>query len=61
VELAVGEPRVIIDEGVHPLVADTHPFLGAADVAVACDGVTGPAEAGEALGVGVKQVTRRPG
>jgi hypothetical protein len=58
VELAVGEPRVVIDEGVHPLIADTHPLLGAGDVPVARDGMTRPAEADEALGVDVKQVTR---
>jgi hypothetical protein len=58
VELAVGEPRVVIDEGVHPLIADTHPLLGAGDVAVARDGMTWPAETDEAFRVDVKQVTR---
>jgi hypothetical protein len=56
VEFAVGQPRVVVDERVHPLVADTLALLGAAHVPVAGDGVAGPREAGEALAVDVQQI-----
>ena len=56
VELAVGEPRVIVDERVHELVADPHPLLGARHVPVAGDRVPGPQEASEALAVHVQQI-----
>ena len=56
VELAVGVAGVVVDERVHPLVADPHPFLGAGAVAVAGDGVAGPGEADEAFAVDVQQI-----
>jgi hypothetical protein len=58
VELAVGVAGVVVDEGVHPFVADPHPLLLAAYVAVASDGVAGAAEADEALAVDVQQIAR---
>src|SRR5258708_8025429 len=56
-ELGVAEPGVVVDERVHPLVADPHPFLGAAAVAITGNGMTGPAEPDEAFGVDVEQIT----
>jgi hypothetical protein len=58
VQLAVGQARVIIDQRVHPLIADPHPYLCAGFVAIAGDGVTGPGEPREALGIDVQQITR---
>ena len=48
---------MIVDERVHPLVADPHPPLGAGDVAIAGDGVTGPREPDKPLGIDVQQIT----
>ena len=56
VELAVGVAGVVVDERVHPLVADPHPLLGAGAVAIAGDGVAGAGEADEALAVDVQQI-----
>jgi hypothetical protein len=56
VELAVGVARVVVDERVHPFVADVHAQLGAGAVSVAGDGVTGPAETNEAFAVDVQEV-----
>ncbi len=57
VELAVGEPRVVVDERVHPFVADACALVGAGGASVAGDGVAGAAEAHEPLAVDVEQVT----
>src|SRR5438105_15071276 len=56
VQLAVGEPGMIIDERMHPFVADSHPFLSARAVAVAGDRVSRPGETDEALAIDVEQV-----
>src|SRR5215207_2881583 len=56
VELAVGEPRVVVDEGVHKLMADPRALLGAGAKAIAGDGVPGTSEASETLAVDVEQI-----
>jgi hypothetical protein len=56
VVLAVGKAGVVVDERMHPLVADPHPFLGAAAVTVAGDGMSGPSETDEPLAVDVEQI-----
>ena len=56
VDLAVREPGVVVDERVHPLVADPLTLLGAGNVPVAGDGVAGPAETDETLRVDVQQI-----
>ena len=58
VEFAVGVAGVVVDERVHPFVADSLPLVGGRHVSVAGDGVTGPGEADEALAVDVQQVAR---
>jgi hypothetical protein len=58
VEFTVGEPRVVVDDRVHPLVADTDPLLGPRAEAITGDGVAGPREAGEAFAVDLKQLAR---
>jgi hypothetical protein len=58
VQLAVGVAGVVVDDRVHPLVPDPHPLLLAGAVTVSGDGVTGPAEADEALAVDVQQIAR---
>jgi hypothetical protein len=54
VQLAICVAGVVVDDRVHPLVANPHPLLGAAAVALAGDGMAGPGEAGEAFAVDVQ-------
>src|SRR5215210_1721210 len=58
VELAVGVAGVVVDERVHPFVADPQPPLRTGRVTIAGDGVSGPAETNEALAVDVEQIAR---
>ena len=58
VEFAVGEPGVVVDERMHPFVADPGSLLSTCGMAVAGDGVPGPVEADEAFRVDVEQITR---
>ena len=57
VELAVGEPGVVVDKRVHELVADPHPLLSTRHVPVAGESVPRPAKAGGALGIDMEQIT----
>jgi hypothetical protein len=56
VQLRVGEARVVVDDGVQELVADTHALLGPGAITNAGDRTPGTAEAGEALPVDVQEV-----
>src|SRR5437764_14611157 len=56
VELAVGVAGVVVDERVHPLVADPHPPLPTGPATIAGDGVARPAETDETLAVDVEQI-----
>ncbi len=49
---------MVVDDRVHELPADAHSLLGSAAVAEACDGVSGSAEAADALAVDVQEVAR---
>jgi hypothetical protein len=57
VELAVGVAGVVVDDRVHPLVADAHPFLRPCPLAITGEGVAWAAEADEALAVDMQQIT----
>jgi len=48
---------VVVDDRVHPLVADPHPLFTTGSMPVAGDRVAGTAEADEALAVDVQQIT----
>src|SRR5712692_7301632 len=56
VELRVAEPRVVVDERVHPLATDLHPLLDAAAIPITGNGMTRRAEPDEPLRVDVEQV-----
>src|SRR4051794_24688972 len=56
VQFGVGEPGMVVDDGVHELPADAQALVGAGPVASARDGVAGSAEAAEALAVDVEQI-----
>jgi hypothetical protein len=58
VQLAVGQAGVVVDDRVRELVAPACALLGVGLVAFAGDGMAGPLEASEALGVHVQQITR---
>ena len=57
-ELAVGVAGVVVDERVHPLVADPHPPLRAAALAVTGDRIARTAETNKAFAVDVQQIRR---
>lgn len=48
---------MIIDQAVHPLIADSLPLLGAGGMPIAGDGVTGAGESGEPVRVHMQQVS----
>jgi hypothetical protein len=57
VQLAVRLAAVIIEQAVHPLIADSLPFLGAGGMPIAGDGVTGAGESGETVRIHMRQVS----